>query len=138
MTIQDLIDLLNKDLALEYSAAIQYYQHSAVMKSAAYIAIANDLRAHADEEIGHAKILNDFINFLGGVPAVDVGPIKTADDNDAMLTINLGSERNTIERYTERIEQATELKIFALVDKLQGIISDEQDHALAVMTALGM
>lgn len=138
ITVNDLIDLLNGDLSLEYSAAIQYYQHSAVMKGAGYIAIASDMRTHADEEIGHAKTLNDFINYLGGVPAVEVGEIRLADDNDSMLALNLESERSATVRYTERIQQATELQLFALVEKLQSIIADEQDHELALMTALGM
>ena len=36
ITIDQLVELLNHDLALEYSAAIQYINHSAVMTGAAY------------------------------------------------------------------------------------------------------
>ena len=34
ISIKDLIKLLNRDLELEYSAAIQYINHAAVMKGA--------------------------------------------------------------------------------------------------------
>jgi bacterioferritin len=128
---------LNADLSLEYAAAIQYYNHSAVLRGAAYIAIANDLRSHADEEIGHAKTLADFINYLGGSPALSSSEAKTADQNDLMLYQDLASERTAIVRYTERIQQAQELNMFPLVQKLLNIIADEQDHELAVITALG-
>jgi bacterioferritin (cytochrome b1) len=36
ITIDQLVELLNHDLELEYSAAIQYINHSAVMTGAAY------------------------------------------------------------------------------------------------------
>jgi bacterioferritin (cytochrome b1) len=36
ITIEQLVELFNHDLDLEYSAAIQYINHSAVMTGAAY------------------------------------------------------------------------------------------------------
>jgi bacterioferritin len=65
---EKLIELLNKDLALEYAAAIQYIQHAAVMTGAQFGDIIKELKVHANEEIGHAIILADQIDFLGGVP----------------------------------------------------------------------
>ena len=54
---------------LEYSAAIQ---HAAVMTGAQFGDIIKELKVHANEEIQHAMILADQIDFLGGVPTVDV------------------------------------------------------------------
>ncbi len=73
VTIEKLIDLLNMDLELEYSAAIQYINHAAVMTGAAYGDIIKELKIHANEEIQHAMILADQIDYLGGSPSVDVG-----------------------------------------------------------------
>lgn len=133
-----LVDALNKDLEFEYAAAIQYVNHSAMLKTAPYLHIAEELRKHADEEFGHAKILADLINYYGGIPSVGIEAVKTSDDNDGMLRLNLESEQTAISRYTERIKQATEADEFALVEKLQGIIADEQEHKLDLMTALGV
>ena len=137
-SINDLVALLNEDLKLEYAAAIQYYNHAAMIKGSAYQYIANEIQTHGDEEIGHAKKLVDIINFYGGNPAVSIGETKVADDNDAMLVLDLESESIAIARYTQRIEQAEELCAFAVVKILQDIITDEQSHALEVTTALGM
>jgi bacterioferritin len=56
ITQKKLIDLLNKDLELEYSAAIQYINHAAVMTGAAYGDIIKELKIHANEEIEHKAI----------------------------------------------------------------------------------
>ena len=61
--MEKLIDLLNMDLELEYAAAIQYINHAAVMTGAAYGDITKELKIHANEEISHAMILSDQINY---------------------------------------------------------------------------
>ena len=77
ITKKELIELLNTDLSLEYSAAIQYIQHAAVMSGAQYGDIIKELKIHATEEIQHAVVLAEQIDFLGGVPTVDIGKIYT-------------------------------------------------------------
>ena len=44
ITQQKLISLLNKDIELEYSAAIQYINHSSVMSGAAYGDIIKEIK----------------------------------------------------------------------------------------------
>ena len=85
VTIEKLIDLLNDDLELEYSAAIQYINHAAVMTGAAYGDIIKELKIHVNEEIQHAMVLADQIDFLGGKPSVNVGKILTSEQNNGML-----------------------------------------------------
>jgi bacterioferritin len=132
-----LIELLNNDLALEYSAAIQYIQHAAVMSGAQYGDIIKELKVHATEEIQHAMALADQIDFLGGVPAIDIGKIHTSDDNVEMLKQDLEGEEDAIKRYKVRIEQAEEIKEFALAQQLRNILATEQEHAMDLKQALG-
>lgn len=132
-----LIELLNKDLELEYSAAIQYIQHASVMTGAEFGDIIKELRIHANEEIAHAIILSDQIDFLGGVPSVNVGQIRTSRDNKEMLQQDLGGEEDAIERYKARIEQAEQMKEFALAQQLRNILAMEQEHAMDLKQALG-
>lgn len=137
ITDQKLIDLLNHDLELEYSAAIQYINHSAVMTGAAYGDIIKELKIHANEEVQHAMILAGQIDFLGGEPTVKVGDIKTSRDNQTMLKQDLEGEEDAIRRYKIRIEQAEELKEFALAQQLRNILATEQEHAMDLKQALG-
>jgi len=137
MDKKKLIELLNNDLKLEYSAAIQYIQHAAVMTGAEFGNVIKELKVHANEEIQHAIALADQINYLGGVPTIEVGKIHTDGENKKMLEQDLGGEEDAIERYKQRIEQAEELKEFALANQLRSILSVEQEHAMDLMQALG-
>jgi bacterioferritin len=137
VTTEKLIDFLNVDLELEYSAAIQYINHAAVMTGAAYGDIIKELKVHANQEIQHAMILADQIDYLRGPPTVDVGEIRTSQDNDEMLQQDLDGEEDAIRRYKMRVEQAEQLKEFALAQQLRNILAMEQEHAMDLRQALG-
>jgi bacterioferritin len=138
ITIQKLTELLNHDLELEYSAAIQYINHSAVMRGAAYGDVIKELKIHANEEIMHAMTLADQIDFLGGEPTVNVGKIRTSPENETMLSQDLDGEEDAIMRYKVRIEQAEGLKEYALAQQLRNILAVEQEHAMDLKQALGV
>ncbi len=137
VTLEKLIDLLNMDLELEYSAAIQYINHAAVMTGAAYGDIIKELKIHANEEIQHAMTLADQIDYLGGSPSVNVGKTNTSIENEEMLKQDLDGEEDAIKRYKVRVEQAEQLKEFALAQQLRNILATEQEHAMDLKQALG-
>lgn len=137
ITKKKFIELLNKDLAWEYTATIQYVQHSGVMTGAQYMSIKKEIILHAQEELAHATILAGQINFLGGTPTVDVYKSNISDDNIKMLQQDLAGEEDAIRRYTERIAQAEELNLLHLAQNLRNILAMEQEHAMDLQEALG-
>ncbi len=137
ITSEKLIELLNIDLSLEYSAAIQYIQHAAVITGAQFGDIIKELKVHVNEEIQHAITLADQIDYLGGTPTESVGKIKISHDNITMLEQDLAGEEDAISRYKIRIEQAEELKELALAQQLRNILAVEQEHAMDLNQALG-
>ncbi len=134
---QKLIELLNKDLGLEYTAMVQYVQHSGIMTGAAYGDIIKELKIHANEELQHALMLADQIDFLDGIPTVEMPPAKVSADNQKMLEQDLEGEEDAISRYKARISQAEELQELALAQKLREILAVEQEHAMDLKQALG-
>ena len=54
ITREQMVALLNEDLAGEYQAIIAYTVYSQMLKGAAYTDIARELEAHAGEELAHA------------------------------------------------------------------------------------
>lgn len=137
ITKEELIKLLNKDLTLEYSAAIQYIQHAALVTGAAFQSIQKELIVHANEEIGHAVQIADQIASLGGVPTVDVAERYTDADTVTMLEQDLEGELDAARRYKERIGQARELGEFGLARVLEDILIMEEEHARDLLAALG-
>jgi bacterioferritin len=137
ITKEELIKLLNLDLSKEYTAIVQYTQHTGVITGAAYGDVKKELAVHATEELQHALTLADQIDYLGGVPTVDVVPAKISQDNIEMLEQDLNGENDAIARYIQRIEQVEELKLLALSQKLREILIMEQEHAMDLEQALG-
>src|SRR3954462_6513387 len=103
---QEIVDLLNEDLAREYQAVIAYTVYSQVIKGAAYNNIAEELKKHASEELSHALQIARQIDYFGGMPGVTPKQVKTSDDPKEMLRFDLENERETIVNYRQRILQA--------------------------------
>jgi len=137
ITKKELLKNLNDDLAWEYAALIQYVQHSSVVTGAEYESIIAELLVHANEEMQHAISLSDQIDWLGGVPAVDVQKIKTSADTKEMLEQDLEGELDAVRRYKERIAQAESLQEYGLRRVLEDILIMEEEHARDLMTVLG-
>jgi bacterioferritin len=135
---EQLIELLNEDLAGEYQAIIAYTVYSQVLKGAAYTDIARELELHAVEELQHAIKIAKQIDYLGGMPGVTPKLVKTSSDPVEMLRADLENERRTVGRYRERIRQAEAMGEFALSEILRAIIVQEQDHEIDLSAALGI
>ena len=137
ITKKQLVDLLNKDLGLEYTACVQYTQHQGVLKGAMYQSMQKELIIHAQEELAHATILAAQIDYLGGFPTVEMPIPKTSKDNIQMLKHDLDGENDAIARYIVRIKQAEELNLYHLAQQLRTILAVEQEHAMDLEQALG-
>jgi len=135
---EELVALLNEDLAREYQAIIAYVVYSKSMKGAAYTDIARELEAHAAEELDHALKIAGQIDYLGGTPVTTPKPVKMSDKPEDMLRFDLENERETVANYRQRIRQAEALGEYALSETLRGIILQEQEHEIDLADALGI
>jgi bacterioferritin len=138
LTRKELIAGLNEDLSREYQAIIAYVNYSQVLKGAAYMNIADELAVHAGEELSHALKVANHIDYLGGMPSVTPKPVKTSEKAEDMLKFDLENEKETIRQYRRRVKQADILNEFAIAESLRGILVEEQDHLIALATALGI
>lgn len=137
-TLEQIVHGLNLDLAWEYAAGIQYAQHASMLKGAAYFAVAEELEEHSKEEFGHAIVLSELIQYLGGIPTTQVAPVSTSKDNTEMLHQDIGGEYDAIRRYSQRIHQLEELGMYDSAQKIRDIVVVEQEHAIDLEIALGV
>src|SRR5471030_1026137 len=135
---EELVKLLNEDLAREYQAIIAYVIYSQTMKGAAYNHIAGELELHAAEELSHALLIAKQIDYLNGTPTKTPKEVKMSDKAEEMLRFDLENEKVTIINYRERIRQADALSEFGLGEVLRKIIEQEQDHLTDLADALGI
>ena len=118
ITREQLVALLNEDLAREYQAIISYVNYSQVLKGAAYMNIAAELEVHANEELQHAIILANQIDYMGGMPVVVPKPVKTSEKAEEMLRFDLDNENETIRNYRQRIRQCDALGEYATAEQI--------------------
>ena len=138
VTRQQLIDLLNDDLAREYQAIIAYVVYSQVLKGAAYMSIAEELEKHAAEELDHALSIAKQIDYLGGMPTVQVKPVRLSEKAEEMLRFDLDNENDTVRNYRQRVRQCESIGEFAMAEEIRRILVQEQEHQIDLAAALGI
>jgi bacterioferritin len=136
--VKKLIDALNEDLAREYQAIIAYTVYSNVLSGAKWMNIAAELKLHAAQELQHALMIADQIDYLGGMPTATPKEVKLSDKPEEMIRFDLDNETDTIRNYRERVKQAEAMGHYALAEILRKIISQEQEHQHDLATALGI
>ena len=136
MSNQELIDLLNQDLANEFAAIIQYTTYAAKVTGPFRPELSQFLLAEVADEQGHAKFLADKILVLGGEPTTQAASVAPANTNKAMLEAVLEAENRAIIGYTQRAEQAATLGHKALSLDLEDMIRDETRHSEEVSKIL--
>ena len=135
---EEMIRLLNQDLAREFQAIIAYVVYSQTMKGAKFQAVAGELEKHAGEELEHALLIAKQIDYLNGTPVTVPEPVRLSDDPELMLRYDLQNETDTIKAYRQRIRQAEAMGEFGLGEVLRKIIAQEQEHLTDLADALGI
>lgn len=101
MTHLKVIECLNRALSIEYSAVIQYCQHSAILQGPERLVYAEFFEDASKEARGHAKKVSDWIVALGGVPTIESARIQQSTDLNEMLAQNLKTEQEALKAYQD-------------------------------------
>jgi bacterioferritin len=136
--LDELIAGLQEDLSREYQAIIAYTVYSNVLKGAQWMNIAAELKNHAGEELQHALIVADQLDYLGAIPNARPKEVKLSEKAEEMLRFDLDNETVTIKAYRKRVRQAEAIGHYALAEKLRQVIMQEQEHQHDLATALNI
>ncbi len=129
MDAKTLIQNLNKDLANELSAVIQYTTYAAKVTGPYRPQLVQFFLAEVPDEQGHALFLANKIVALGGEPITTPTPVPVAKDNRQMLEAVLAAEREAVAGYTARAQEAEALGDKGLAVQLEDMVRDETGHA---------
>lgn len=124
----ELIEGLNEDLANEYTAVISYLLYSRRVTGPLRPELAGFLESEIADELEHAKFLAHKIVALGGEPATVPAPVDLPSSNRGMLQAALQAEKETIERYTRRAQQAEAAGELGLKVELENLVAEETRH----------
>jgi bacterioferritin len=125
---EELIAGLNEDLANEYTAIISYLLHSRLANGRGRMELAEFFEAEIADELEHAKYLSHKIVALGGTPTTQPAAVQLGQNNREMLELSLKAEKETIERYTKRIDQAEKAGEVGLKVELEDLVAEETRH----------
>ena len=135
--LKQLIELLNKALADEWLAYVQYWNGAKVVVGPMRTVVAGELEEHAGEELEHAGMLVERIIQLGGIPILT--------PSEWMSKSNCGYEAPTdpfvvpILKQNIKGEQCAIKTYTAIIEKIKGkdpitthiiykILADEVEH----------
>ncbi len=124
-----LIDELNKGVAREVTAIIQYSYHHVMANGMNSPAISEMFEKMALEEMEHLEEFSDRINYLGGVPTTKPNPIKVGGALEQMVKADLQTEYEAIRLYKGQIEIARQIGDTTTRLMLEKILTAEEEHA---------
>ena len=136
MDTSTFIERLNEDLGTEYQSIVQYIQHTATVKGPEYHSITEEMDNHLSQELEHAKILAQQIDFLGGTPTVKVPDVPDAADGAAALKADMELEQRQLDRYRKRVAEANDLGLPDVAEALRPLLQQTQDHVRELQDAL--
>jgi bacterioferritin len=133
----ELVAALNEDLEIEFQSIVQYVQHVAVLKGAEYLSTIEELRVHVAQELQHALVLAEQVDFLGGTPTTAVPAVPSATDPRHALQLDLELEEDQLQRYRDRTKQANDLGLADVAEALRPLLEQTQEHVRDLKTILG-
>jgi len=136
MDAKKLIAALNKIIAFEHTATLQYQQHALLVNGLWRKVFADFFASQSKGSLEHAGKFGQKVVALGGVPTVEVGTVRQSIDLEEMLRQDLDLEKETIQAYHEA-HALTDSDI-ALRTMLEGQIESEQRDIEELEMYLGL
>ena len=112
---------------------VRYTHYSFLVFGFGRIPIVSWLREQADESMGHAQQIGEWITTLGAYPSLAIGPLLDSHKHDiaAMLRESLKTERRALDLYRELLG-LVEGRFVALEEFAREMILAEELHAAEV------
>lgn len=128
MASAKLLDMLNRAIAGELQAIIQYMWQHIQWKGVEHFAVSEELKNIAIGEMKHAEKIAERLWYLGGKPTIQPSPIFVGDKLDEMIAFDVKAELEAIIMYKEIIELAAKEGDVATKEMFEEIEADEEEH----------
>jgi len=120
--------MLNRAIAGELQAIIQYMWQHVQWKGVEHYAVSEGIKKTAMEEMKHAEKIAERIWYLGAKPTIQPAPIFVGNTLEEMLTSDAKAELETIAMYKEIMELAQKEGDVATKEIFEEIEEDEEEH----------
>ena len=120
--------MLNKAIAGELQAIIQYMWQHVQWKGVEHYAVIDGIEKVAMEEMKHAEKIAERLWYLGAKPTIQPSPIFVGNTLEEMLKNDAKAEEETIAMYKEIIQLSEKEGDVATKEIFQDIEEDEEEH----------
>ncbi len=128
MASQKLLDMLNRAIAGELQAIIQYMWQHVQWKGVEHYAVIDGIEKVSIEEMKHAEKIAERLWYLGAKPTIQPNPIFVGNTLEEMLKNDAKAEVETIAMYKEIIQLADKEGDVATKEIFEEIEEDEEEH----------
>ena len=128
MASQKLKDMLNRAIAGELQAIIQYMWQHVQWKGVEHYSVIDGIEKVAMEEMKHAEKIAERLWYLGAKPTIQPDPIHVGETLEEMLKNDAKAEADTIAMYKEIMQLAEKEGDVATKEIFEEIEEDEEEH----------
>jgi bacterioferritin len=125
---KELLDMMNKAIARELQVSIQYMWQHVQWVGVKGFTVRDQLKLSAINEMTHAEMIADRLNYLGGVPTTAPDEIKVGDNLQEMISNNVKAEEEAIAMYKKIIDMCREENDIVTRKLFEQILEDEENH----------
>jgi bacterioferritin len=120
--------MLNRAIAGELQAIIQYMWQHIQWRGVEHYAVSEGFKKVAIEEMKHAEKIAERLWYLGAKPTIQPDPIHVGENLEEMLKNNSKAELDTIAMYKEIMQIAEKEGDVATKEIFEEIEEEEEDH----------
>ena len=128
MASQKLKDLLNRAIAGELQAIIQYMWQHIQWKGVEHYTVSEGFKKVAVDEMKHAERIAERLWYLGAKPTIQPDPIRVGETLEEMLKNDTKAEVDAIALYKQILQVAEEEGDVATKEIFEEIEEDEEEH----------
>jgi bacterioferritin len=125
---KELLDMMNKAIAREMQVSIQYMWQHIQWLGVKGFTVRDQLKLTAINEMTHAELIADRLNFLGGVPTTKPDEINVGDTLKEMIINDVKAEEEAIVMYKKIIEMCRKENDVVTRKLFEQILEDEEGH----------
>jgi bacterioferritin len=125
---KELLDMMNKAIARELQVSIQYMWQHIQWVGVKGFTVRDQLKLTAINEMTHAELIADRLNYLGGVPTTTPDEIKVGQDLKEMISFDVKAEEEAVAMYKKIIEMCGEENDIVTRKLFEQVLEDEENH----------
>jgi len=123
-----LLDMLNKAIAGELQAIIQYMWQHVQWKGIEHYSVSEGMKEIAVGEMKHAEKIAERLWYLGRKPTIQPAPIFVGNTLEEMIQFDIKAELEAIAMYKEIMEIAQKEGDVATKEIFEEIEEEEEEH----------